>query len=68
MDYQTLHCEKPPHPEWAGWASMERYRLDVVSTWPPSPYKDATLAAIHSALASLEREPPAPPSRRSACN
>jgi len=39
------------------WASMERYRLDVVSAWPPSPYKDATLAAIYSTLASLTEEP-----------
>ena len=39
------------------WASMEHYRLDVVSAWPPGPYKEATLAAIHSALASLEPGP-----------
>ena len=35
------------------WVSMERYRLEVVRTWPPSAYKEATLAAIYSTLASL---------------
>jgi hypothetical protein len=35
------------------WVSMERYRLDVVRGWPPSAYKEATVAAIYSSLASL---------------
>jgi len=55
---QTVSCENASHSEWA---SMERYRLDVVSAWPPSPYKDATLAAIHSALASLQPKLPVSP-------
>jgi hypothetical protein len=57
----TVGCEGASHPEWAEWVSMERYRLDVVSAWPPSPYKDAALAAVHSAIASLEPEPSASP-------
>jgi hypothetical protein len=38
------------------WIFMERYRLHTVESWPESPYKDATLAAIRSALAGLLRE------------
>ena len=35
------------------WTAMEHYRLHTVETWAASPYKDATLAAIHSSLAGL---------------
>jgi hypothetical protein len=40
------------------WVAMERHRLDVVGGWPPSPLKEATLAAIHSALVSLGVDEP----------
>ena len=40
------------------WVAMERHRLDVVGGWPPSPLKEATLAAIHSALVSLGVDDP----------
>ena len=33
--------------------SMEHYRLHTVEEWPASPLRDATLAAIRSALARL---------------
>jgi len=35
------------------WIAVERYRLRCVSEWPDSNYKQATLAAILSALESL---------------
>mgnify|MGYP001544346772 CR=1 FL=1 len=35
------------------WISMEHYRLHLVEEWPDSPYKQATLAAIRSAIGSL---------------
>ena len=35
------------------WIAMEQYRLRTVEGWPDGPYKEATLAAIHSALAGL---------------
>jgi len=38
------------------WVAMEHYRLHMVDEWPDSPYKQATLAAIQSTLASLLRE------------
>ena len=38
------------------WIAMEHYRLRTVEAWPDSPYKDATLAAIRSALAGLLRD------------
>ncbi|HEY1337501.1 MAG TPA: hypothetical protein VGF59_08320 [Bryobacteraceae bacterium] len=38
----------------AQWIKMEHYRLHSVEEWPESPYKDATLAAIYSALQRLE--------------
>jgi hypothetical protein len=41
------------------WIAMEHYRLHTVETWPESSRKDATLAAIHSALAGLLRDPTA---------
>ena len=40
------------------WVAMERYRLDVVRQWPPSAHREATLAGIYSALASLTAEEP----------
>jgi hypothetical protein len=47
IDGQDVFCE---------WIAMEHYRLHTVETWPESPYKDATLAAIHSTLAGLLRD------------
>ncbi len=38
------------------WILMEHYRLHTVETWPDSPYKRATLAAIHSSLESLSQD------------
>jgi hypothetical protein len=38
------------------WIAMEYHRLHVVEKWPDSPRKEANLAAIRSALASLSRE------------
>jgi hypothetical protein len=38
------------------WIATEHYRLHLVERWPNSPHKDATLAAIYSALASLEQD------------
>jgi hypothetical protein len=35
------------------WIASEHHRLHTVEAWPESPYKDATLRAIHSTLASL---------------
>ena len=35
------------------WIAMEHYRLHNVEQLPDSPYKEATLAAIHSALIGL---------------
>ena len=32
------------------WLSMEHYRLHIVEEWPDGSYKEATLAAIHSAI------------------
>lgn len=40
------------------WIRMEHYRLHTAEDWPESPQKDATLAAIHSALHRLEMEAP----------
>jgi hypothetical protein len=37
------------------WIAVEHYRLHLVENWPPSAHRDATLAAIHSSLASLDR-------------
>jgi hypothetical protein len=34
--------------------NVERYRLDCAERWPDSDYKKALLAAIHSALKTLE--------------
>ena len=36
------------------WIRNEHYRLHCVEEWPDTPYKDAALAAIHSALERLE--------------
>ncbi len=36
------------------WARMEHYRLHCAENWTDSPQKDATLAAIHSALTRFE--------------
>lgn len=33
---------------------MEHYRLHRAEEWPDSPYKEAVLAAVHSALERLE--------------
>ena len=38
------------------WITMEHYRLHTVEAWPDSPRKNASLAAIHSALAALTRD------------
>jgi len=43
---------------------MEHYRLHRAEEWPDSPYKEAVLAAVHSALDRLEataNEPLEPP-------
>jgi len=37
------------------WIAVEHYRLHLVEKWPHSPRKDATLAAIHSTLSSLDQ-------------
>jgi len=39
------------------WIASEHHRLHTVEGWPDSPYKEATLRAIHSALASLSPDP-----------
>jgi hypothetical protein len=44
----------------SAWISIEHYRLHLVEEWPESPYKEATLAAIRSALESLTCGWPAP--------
>jgi hypothetical protein len=36
------------------WIAVEHHRLHVVETWPHSPRKEATLAAIHSTLSGLD--------------
>ena len=38
------------------WIAMEHYRLHSVERWPDSPYKTATLEAIHLSLARLMRD------------
>ena len=35
------------------WIAFEYYRLEIVQQWPNSPYKEATLNAVRSSLASL---------------
>jgi hypothetical protein len=42
------------------WIKVEYYRLDCAERWPDSDYKEAVLAAIHSALKSLEATSLAP--------
>ena len=37
------------------WIAIEHYRLHLVENWPHSAHKEATLAAIHSTLAGLDR-------------
>jgi hypothetical protein len=39
------------------WIASEHYRLHTVEGWADSPYKEATLRAIHSSLASLMQDP-----------
>jgi hypothetical protein len=39
------------------WIASEHHRLHTVEAWPDSPYKEATLRAIHSTLAGLAQEP-----------
>jgi len=39
------------------WIASEHHRLHTVEGWPDSPHKEATLLAIHSALASLAQDP-----------
>ena len=39
------------------WIASEHHRLHTVEGWPDSPYKEATMRAIHSKLASLEEDP-----------
>jgi hypothetical protein len=36
------------------WIMIEHYRLHCAEPWPDSDYKEALLAAIHSALNALE--------------
>ena len=36
--------------------ALEQYRLDCAETWPDSPFKRATVAAIRSVLTSLAAE------------
>src|ERR1700733_5969550 len=38
------------------WIAVEHYRLHLVERWPDSPHKDATLAAVYSALAALGQD------------
>ena len=38
------------------WIAVEHYRLHLAERWPDSPHKEATLAAIHSTLASLRQD------------
>jgi hypothetical protein len=42
------------------WINVEHYRLDCAERWPDSDYKQAVLAAIHSALKTLEAGSAAP--------
>jgi hypothetical protein len=42
------------------WIAMEHYRLHCVEHWPDSPYKQAVLEAIHSALERLRTTSPVP--------
>lgn len=35
------------------WIAMEHYRMHIVESWPDSPRKASTLAAIQSALGAL---------------
>ena len=42
------------------WIAMEHYRLHSVERLPDSPYKRATLEAIHLSLARLIRDAHAP--------
>lgn len=35
------------------WIAIEHYRMHLVESWPDSDHKQATLAAIRAALASL---------------
>ena len=42
------------------WLSWEQYRLNIVEEWPDGPYKDATLAAIHSTIERALQNSPAP--------
>ena len=39
------------------WIASEHHRLHTVEGWPESPYKEATLRAIHSSLARLMQVP-----------
>jgi hypothetical protein len=43
------------------WLEMEYYRLDCVEAWEDGPRKQATRAAILSAIASLSGNGPAAP-------
>jgi hypothetical protein len=40
----------------SNWIAVEHYRLHLVERWPNSPRKEATLAAVYSALASLDQD------------
>jgi hypothetical protein len=42
------------------WLTMEHYRLHCVERWPDGPYKQAVVAAIHSALERLRAASLAP--------
>jgi hypothetical protein len=39
------------------WIASEHHRLHTVEGWQDSSYKEATLRAIHSTLASLTQDP-----------
>ena len=38
------------------WIAAEHHRLHTVEEWPEGPHKEATLRAIHSALATLAQD------------
>ena len=40
--------------------SWEQYRLNIVEEWPDGPYKEATLAAIHSTIERALQNSPGP--------
>lgn len=41
------------------WLAMEHYRMHLIERWPDSDRKEASLAAVRSAIAGLESAAPA---------